>query len=90
VGGAIARTDLAAAEATAQDLAARRDSGGRERCSLTLAVYLTQRWLPSKQLTLHASTHDSYRRNISLHVIPHIGRVPLRHLRPDHFERLYA
>ncbi len=56
------------------------------RCSLTLAVYLTQRWLPSKQLTLRASTYDSYRRNISIHVIPRIGRVPLRHLRPDHFD----
>ena len=28
--------------------------------------------------------------NINLHVIPRIGRVPLRHLRPDHLERLYA
>lgn len=85
-----AGTDRAAAEAIAHDLAERRRSDGRERCNLTLAVYLTQRWLPSKQLTLRASTYDSYRRNIALHVIPRIGRVPLRSLRPDHFERLYA
>lgn len=25
-----------------------------------------------------------------LHVVPRIGRIPLRHLRPDHLERLYA
>lgn len=55
-----------------------------------MAVYLTQRWLPSKQLTLRASTWHAYERNIALHVVPRIGRVPLRHLRPDHLERLYA
>ena len=86
-----AGTDRAAAEEIATELAERRRrDGGRERSSLTLAVYLTQRWLPSKQLALRASTFDSYRRVIDLHVVPHIGRVPLRHLRADHFERLYA
>ena len=25
-----------------------------------------------------------------LHLVPRIGRIPLRHLRPDHRERLYA
>ncbi len=39
---------------------------------------------------LRPTTWDSYRRNIDLHVLPHLGRVPLRHLRPDHLERLYA
>lgn len=85
-----AGTDRAAAEVVAKELAESRCSDGRERRSLTLAVYLTQRWLPSKQLALRASTYDSYRRIIDLHVVPRIGRVPLRHLRPDHFERLYA
>jgi integrase len=32
----------------------------------------------------------AYRRVIDLHVVPRIGRIPLRHLRPDHLERLYA
>ena len=46
-----AGTDRARAESLASDLAdrARRD-GGAERASLTAAIYLTQRWLPSKQL----------------------------------------
>lgn len=41
---------------SAKELADRRCRGGYERSSLTLAVYLTQRWLPSKQVTLRAST----------------------------------
>jgi integrase len=53
-------------------------------------VYLTQQWLPSKQVALRPSTWASYRNNIELHIVPAIGRVPLRHLRPDHIERLYA
>lgn len=81
-------------EQEARDLAGRlasaRAADRPGRSSLTVAVYLTQRWLPSKQLSLRASTWDGYRRNIELHVVPHIGRVPLRHLRPDHLERLYA
>ncbi len=86
-----AGTNRDAAEALASDLADRhRRGGGRERSSLTLAVYLTQRWLPAKQLALRPSTFDAYRRNIDLHLVPRIGRIPLRHLRPDHLERLYA
>jgi integrase len=86
-----AGTDQAVAERLACDLAdRRRRDGGHDRGSLTLAVYLTQRWLPSKQMALRPSTWDSYRRVIELHVVPRVGRVLLRHLRPDHLERLYA
>lgn len=66
-----------------------RDPAAR-RSSLTVGVYLTQRWLPSKQVALRPSTWASYRNNIELHIVPAIGKVPLRHLRPDHIERLYA
>jgi integrase len=86
-----AGTDQARAQQLATHLADRWcRNGGHDRGSLTVAVYLTQRWLPSKQLTLRASTWDAYRRVIDLHVVPRIGRVPLRHVRPDHLERLYA
>ena len=86
-----AGTDKAAAERLACDLADRhRQGGGHERGSLTVAVYLTQRWLPSKKMALRPSTWDAYRRVIDLHLIPRVGRTPLRHLRPDHLERLYA
>jgi hypothetical protein len=85
-----AGTDKATAEALASDLAGRHRQGGRERSSVTVAIYLTQRWLPAKKLELRPSTWDAYRRIIDLHLIPRIGRIPLRHLRPDHLERLYA
>ncbi len=85
-----AGTDEAAARRLATDLAGRRGRNSHERASLTVAVYLTQRWLPSKQMELRASTWDGYRRAINLHIVPRIGKIPLRHLRPDHFERLYA
>ena len=55
-----------------------------------IGVYLTRTWLPSKQVTLRPSTWDSYRRNIELHVLPELGRVPIRHVRVEHLERLYA
>ena len=86
-----AGTCRAVAESLAAQLATdhRRDRVGA-RSSLTVGVYLIQRWLPAKRLSLRPSTWDSYRRNIDLHVIPHIGRIPLRHLRVEHIERLYA
>ena len=66
-----------------------RDRSPR-RSSLAVAVYLTQRWLPANQARLRPSTWAGYARNTRLHVVPRIGRVPLRHLRPDHIERMYA
>ncbi|HET9667383.1 MAG TPA: hypothetical protein VFP09_11520 [Desertimonas sp.] len=69
-----AGTDQAVAETLACDLAARhRRGGGHERASLTVAVYLTQRWLPSKKMVLRASTWDAYRRVIDLHLVPRVG-----------------
>ena len=85
-----AGTDRADAERLAADLAQRRHNDGHERSSLTVAVYLTQRWLPSKKLTLRASTYDSYRRNIHLHVVPALGRRPLAKLTADDIDAFYA
>lgn len=68
-----ASTDLNDAERLATDLARRGHDDGHEQSSLTVAVYLAQRWLPSKKLTLRASTYDSYRRNIDLHIMNSIG-----------------
>lgn len=86
-----AGADRAAAEQFAAKLATdwSRDRSPR-RSSLTVAVYLTQRWLPANQARLKPSTWAGYARNTELHVVPHIGRVALRHLRPDHIERMYA
>ena len=77
--------ELATALASAQS---QRIDG--RRVGPTFGVYLTMKWLPAKQLTLRPSTWDGYRRLIELHVLLHLGRVPLRHLRAEHLDRLYA
>jgi integrase len=77
----------------AEQLAARlakvlngRDDEGR---SLTFGAYLTTRWLPGKKLELARSTWDGYRRKIDRHILPTLGKVPIRRLRPHHLEALY-
>jgi integrase len=74
---------LAASLAT--DFNGRNDNGR----SLTFGVYLTTRWLPGKKVELAQSTWDGYRRKIDLHVMPSLGSIPIRRLRPHHLERLY-
>lgn len=77
------------AERLAASLAAElngRDDGGR---SLTFGVYLTARWLPGKKVELARSTWDGYRRKVELHVMPSLGSIPIRRLRPHHLEQLY-
>lgn len=81
--------DRDAAEQMAKSLAA-KETDTTKPAGLTLAVYLQQRWLPAKKVSLRPSTWDSYRRRVVQHVLPRLGTVPLRRLRPEHFESLYA
>ena len=58
---------------------------------LTLGQYLTTRWLPVQESRLRASTYDSYRRNIDLHVIPALGERLLDRLTAEDIElKLFA
>ena len=57
---------------------------------ITLGDYLTSRWLPTQRSQLRPSTFDSYERNLKLHVMPTIGRVPLQKLAPEDLDSLYA
>lgn len=57
---------------------------------LTIAEYLVERWLPIQKSRLRASTYDSYRRNIDLHVIPALGRRPLAKVTPEDLDLFYA
>lgn len=59
------------ARTVANQLAAARTSDRTGRSSLTGEVYLAQRWLQSKRVSLRASTWDGYRRNIDLHGAAH-------------------
>ncbi len=57
---------------------------------LTLGQYLTERWLPIQKSRVRASTYDSYRRNIDLHVLPALGRRPLDKLAAEDIDLFYA
>jgi integrase len=84
-----AGTERADAERLAARLA--RELEGRNDAvrSLTFGVFLTSRWLPGKRLVLADTTYDSYRRNIENHIVPSLGHIALRRLRPHHLERFY-
>ncbi len=69
----------------AKELNGRNDEGR----SLSFGAYLTTRWLPGKKVELARSTWDGYRRKIDRHIMPTLGKVAIRRLRPHHLEALY-
>jgi integrase len=57
---------------------------------ITVREFLVDEWLPSQRPpTLEESTHHSYTRYINLHVLPHIGGIPLQQLTATDVNRLY-
>jgi integrase len=79
------------AEKLVTELVKRRNDGDyRAPEKITLGAYLTEKWLPVQRSQLKASTFDSYRRTIELHVLPTIGQVMLSRLLPEDLEGLYA
>lgn len=86
-----AGTRRADAEKVLADLV-QRSHGGETVVSekVTLGEYLTERWLPIQQARLRASTFDSYRRNIELHVLPALGARPLDRLTVEDIDLFYA
>lgn len=57
---------------------------------ISFGEYLTEKWLPIQRAQLRPSTFDSYRRNIENHVVPALGRIPLRKLAPEDLDIFYA
>jgi integrase len=84
-----AGTERDDAEALAARLAAERNGRDDAVRSLTFGAYLTNRWLPGKRLTLRMSTWNGYRRKVERHIVPTLGRISIRRLRPGHLEALY-
>ena len=84
-----AGTDRAEAERIAARLAAEREGRDDEVRSLSFGAYLTTQWLPAKKIELAASTYRDYERKTTNHVLPAVGRIGLRRLRPEHLDRLY-
>jgi integrase len=69
------------AEAGLTDLLGRVQSGNYVDASrLTLAEFLTDRWLPARRAALRPSTFESYRMNVDAHIVPALGSVPLQRL----------
>lgn len=56
---------------------------------LTVEDWLT-RWLDSATDRLKPSTWASYEKNVRVHVLPTLGRIPLQQLSAHHLDRLYA
>jgi integrase len=81
--------ERADAERLASRLASERDGADDGARSLSFGAFLTSRWLPGKRLVLAASTYNGYRRNVEGHVVPALGRIGLRRLRPHHLEAFY-
>jgi integrase len=84
-----AGTERADAERLAARLASELDGRNDQVRSLSFGAFLTSRWLPGKRLVLADTTYDGYRRNVDNHIIPALGRIPLRRLRPHHLETFY-
>lgn len=57
---------------------------------LTVAEYLTQRWLPIQKSRVRPSTYDAYRRNVDQHVASALGRRPLDKLTAEDIDLFYA
>lgn len=57
---------------------------------ISVSEFLLDEWLPTRRPpVLEESTWHSYDRYIRLHVIPHIGRIPLQKLSPVDLNQLY-
>ena len=57
---------------------------------ISLSDFLLDEWLPTRRPpVLEESTWHSYDRYIRLHVIPHIGRIPLQKVSPVDLNQLY-
>ena len=59
--------------------------GGRD----TVATYLMA-WLDGLGASVKPATGEKYRRDITLHVLPYVGRLPLPRLTPQRLQRLYG
>jgi len=84
------KTQREAEDARIAALAARSTGAYVKAEKISLASFLIDEWLPSRRPpALEESTWHSYDRYIRLHVIPHIGNIPLRQLSPVDLNRLY-
>ena len=80
--------DKSVAEKLAKRLAAEIEGRDDQTRSLTFGAYLTNQWLPGKANTLAESTWHGYRRKIERHILPTLGKTPIRRLKVDQLDKL--
>ena len=61
-----------------------------EPTNLTVAEFLTKRWLPDTKNTRKPSTHSSYVHHVDAYLVPALGTILLRHLDAGHINAMYA
>jgi integrase len=84
-----AKTQKECREWLKETLAQVEDGLTVEGSKATLASYL-KRWLETAKPTLHPNTWEQYERIARLHILPDLGRLRLKDLRPDHIQALYS
>ena len=84
------RTQRAAEEARIEALSALANAAYVKPERTSVGTFLIDEWLPSRRPpVLEESTWRSYERYIRLHVVPHVGNIPLQRLSPVDLNRLY-
>ncbi len=57
---------------------------------MTLARYLHQWLVDYAETNTAPRTAERYKQMIDLHLVPHLGHIPLQQLRPNHLQAFYA
>jgi integrase len=57
---------------------------------LTFAEWVRNSWLPMTEARVKPTTFHSYKRNLEIHVIPHVGSRPVQQLTPLMLNAMYA
>ena len=84
------RTKKEAQQFLTDTLAAIQGGVFREPSKVTLGEFLTERWLPAREMGLRPSTFASYRGLVERHVLPEIGHVQIQQLSPDQLDLFYS
>lgn len=58
--------------------------------SITVAGYLTKKWMPAIRSTIRTSTYYGYDTHVRLHIVPWIGRMRLARVTGERLNALYA
>src|SRR5215216_2854139 len=80
------RGDAEAIIATLSVRSGRTSSGGL----LTVGTFLAAQWMPRRRTQLRPTTAHRYAWRIEHYICPRIGAIPIRRLRVDHLDQLYA